>query len=72
MLAPLSEQQNKNDSQSQIRLPEAPEQPLLLSNNPHQIQGNQETQTCFEILNQDLVLSLDGTHSYDEVAAITS
>ena len=50
MLAPLSEQQNKNDSQSQMELPETPgpELPLLLqANNPHQIQGVQGNSGLF-------------------------
>jgi len=69
MLAPLSEQQNRSNSQSQIKLPETPEpelSSLTLANHQHQIQGGQENSSLFEIINQDLVFSLDGAHSQEK------
>ena len=79
MLAPLSEQQNRNNSQSEIKWPHPPSQ-ANHPDHPDHVSGNPGNSDLFEILNQDLVLSLDESHHQepqlslfkDEVPATSS
>jgi len=79
MLAPLSEQQNRNNSQSEIKWPHPPSQ-ANHPDHPDHVSGNPGNSDLFEILNQDLVLSLDEAHQQetqlslfkDEVPATSS